>query len=652
MSQSADPTRRGLAGSSPGRGHRLVLLAILGFALAAKLAHLAVVHRHYLLELRGGMDPEYYFSFALQVVHGDLLAGNEVFFISPFYIYFLAGVFAVFGGNPVAAYAVQVLLGVAAVGLIYLAGREAFGVRAGLLAAALMALDGILTFYEVTLLPESVAPFLTALLLWLLVRADSRRSAAAWLGAGISLGLLGLTRPNSFLFAPLGLLFALRPWRRPSLRAAGAFIAGVALMVLPVTARNYARGHDLVLASSQGGLNFYIGNGPEASGTYRAPPEVSASISGQEKDTRRVAEAALQRSLKPSEVSDYYYGLAWAQIRRVPGQWLELLFWKTLFLCNGAEVALNLSYPFFRNEVSWPLQVLFAGFGVIFPLGVLGLGLARKTGKSAGLIAAFLAAYAVSIILFFVADRYRIPLHLPLLLFAGLALDRWLRFWQERAFLPAAVSVLLALGLGALSNRDLGLEQGTDLARTEVALYLIEHYRYAEAEVEIFQLSPLGRDNGDIQLKLGKAFMVRNQFKDALLHLQAAVKINPDLAEAHQLLAAIYVLQLDYEQALPHLRAYYALKPDDLTNGMSLAAVCSQLNFSREAIAVFRHLLSVYPERSELHYFLGVVLSASGPRDEAIREFEQAAASSPDDRQYREALEKARARGPAGPPGR
>jgi len=648
MSQSADQTRR----SRLGRGQLGALIAVLGFALVAKLAHLLIVHNNYLLEPRGGMDPEYYFNFALRVLHGDRLAGSEVFFISPFYIYFLAGVFWIFGAQLISAYVVQVVLGAAAVGLIFLAGREAFGVRAGLLAAALTAGDGILTFYEVTLLPEAVAPFLTALLLFLLVRADSRRSIPAWLGAGIALGLLGLTRPNSLLFAPLGLLFALRPFRRNSLRAASAFTLGAALMVLPVTLRNYMMGHDLVLISSQGGLNFYIGNGPEATGTYRAPPGVSASISGQEKDTRRVAEAALKRSLKPSEVSDYYYQLAWAQIRRVPGQWLELLFWKTLFLCNGAEVALNLSYVYFRTEVSWPLKVLFAGFGVIFPLGVLGLGLARRTGKGSGIIAAFLGAGAISVIMFFVADRYRIPLHLPLLLFAGLALDRWLLFLQSRAWLPAAVSLLLVLGLGALAYRDLGLEQGMDLARTDVALYLIEHYRYDEAEVEILKLSPLGRENGEIQLKLGKAFLARNQFQEALLDLQAAVRSNPDLAEAHELLAAIYLLKLEYEQALPHLRAYYSLKPDDLANGLSLAALYSKLNRAQEAIEVFRRLLALSPEKPELHYFLGVLLSVHGSREEAIHELERAAALSPDEKQYQEALAQVRAGTPTGAEGR
>src|SRR4030042_2123691 len=146
------------------------------------------------------------------------------------------------------AYVVQTLLGTLAIALIYLAGRRAFGPRAGLFAAALMALDGILTFYEVTLLPEAVTPVLTALLLWLLVRAQTRPTVPAWLLAGISLGLLGLDRPNALLFAPIAALFALfalRPLRLASLRPAAALALGAALFILPVTLRNYVIGQEI-----------------------------------------------------------------------------------------------------------------------------------------------------------------------------------------------------------------------------------------------------------------------------------------------------------------------------------------------------------------------------------------------------------------------
>ncbi|OGP58721.1 MAG: hypothetical protein A2V67_16970 [Deltaproteobacteria bacterium RBG_13_61_14] len=649
MNPSPDHGVEQAHGSQPGRGHAIILAGILLFALILKLLHLGIVHNYPLLEPRGDLDPKYYFDFALRVMHGDLLAGPDVFFISPFYIYFLAAVFGLIGSRVVMAYVVQTLLGTLAIALIYLAGRRAFGPRAGLFAAALMALDGILTFYEVTLLPEAVTPVLTALLLWLLVRAQTRPTVPAWLLAGISLGLLGLDRPNALLFAPIAALFALfalRPLRLASLRPVAALALGAALFILPVTLRNYVIGQDLVLISSHGGMNFYIGNGPGAIGTYQSPPGVAASITGQMRDTRRIAEAAAGRALKPSEVSDYYYRLAWNFLRAHPLWWINLNLLKIIYLVNGAEVGLNLSYAFFQEEVSWPLKVLFAGFGVIFPLGILGLGLARKRAAPIAILAAFLGVYAVSVVIFFVADRYRIPLHLPLLLFAGFALDRWLTLVQHRAWVTAAVLLAAGLALGWLANLDQGLEQGKDLMRTDLILYDIENYHFDQARAEIAKLSSLGQESAAIQLKLGQAFMIRNQFTNALEHLETAARLDPKLAETHQMAALIWIQKMDYAQALPHLQAWFWLKPEDIQAGVSLATVYSKLGQPQQAIEVLRGLIHTLPDEASLHYFLGVLSNTHGDRGEAIRELERAVALSPDTPEYRATLEKLRASSP------
>jgi len=136
---------------------------------------------------------------------------------------------------------------------------------------------------------------------------------------------------------------------------------------------------------------------------------------------------------------------------------------------------------------------------------------------------------------------------------------------------------------------------------------------------------------------------VRNQFPDAIQRLQTASALNPKQAEAHQLISVIYIQQMEYEKALPHLLAYLWLKPEDVTNGMTLAALYSKLGRNREAIAVFRGLLASHPEMAELHYFLGLLLSAPGQRDEALRELLQAVALNPDSPEFRKALDKVRA---------
>ena len=90
------------------------------------------------------------------------------------------------------------------------------------------------------------------------------------------MGLAALARPNALLLAPMLLVWLLWSLRERlsfarRLALAAALSAGVALLVLPATARNYAVGGDLTLITSSGGSNFFVGNNPEANGSYRIP---------------------------------------------------------------------------------------------------------------------------------------------------------------------------------------------------------------------------------------------------------------------------------------------------------------------------------------------------------------------------------------------
>ena len=75
----------------------------------------------------------------------------------------------------------QIALGTASVGLIFLTARAWFGERAAWIARGLAAFTGLFTFYEVLILQASVDAFLTSAALYFLTRgfrlkADSRSS--------------------------------------------------------------------------------------------------------------------------------------------------------------------------------------------------------------------------------------------------------------------------------------------------------------------------------------------------------------------------------------------------------------------------------------------------------------------------------------------
>jgi 4-amino-4-deoxy-L-arabinose transferase-like glycosyltransferase len=99
---------------------------------------------------------------------------------------------------------------------------------------------------------------------------EGRRRWWGALGSGVCLGIGALIRPTFVLLPiPLGLHMLLSwPRKLAALRLAALMAAGVALAVLPWTARNYHVTGGFILISSNGGGNLYSANNDEAQGAY------------------------------------------------------------------------------------------------------------------------------------------------------------------------------------------------------------------------------------------------------------------------------------------------------------------------------------------------------------------------------------------------
>jgi dolichyl-phosphate-mannose--protein O-mannosyl transferase len=82
----------------------------------------------------------------------------------------------------------QILLGTASVGFIFLSAREWFGDRAAWIATGLAAFTGLFTFYEALILQASIDPFMTSAAL-LAVTYALKRGGPWWLIAGCIFGV-------------------------------------------------------------------------------------------------------------------------------------------------------------------------------------------------------------------------------------------------------------------------------------------------------------------------------------------------------------------------------------------------------------------------------------------------------------------------------
>jgi tetratricopeptide (TPR) repeat protein len=622
------------------------LAALLALTLIVKLVVGWQLSHEPLLQPYGGLDAEYYVTLARQVASGDWMLGHDPFFLSPLYIYFLGTIFAVSGGSLAAARSVQAALGTVAVWLVYRTGRVALPPRTAFVAAVLAAATGLFTFHEALTIQAALDPFLAALALWLVSEALTSERRRWLFGAGVALGLFALNRPNGLLVAAaIVLVIAVHaPWRRGIGRAAWVLI-GLALAIAPVTLRNVVASGDAVLISSHGGLNFYIGNNANADGTYRAVAGVRPSIVGQAEDARLVAEKALGRPVRASEVSSFFFDRAIDWIRSEPARALALFARKLVYTFNSADIALNYSYSYYSHDEPTWLRWLIVGPWCVLPIGLVGAGVIawdqrrlpsggrRQLGDAPLSWIVFVVAYALSVALFFVSGRYRLPLLVPLCLTSAAAIERFAQSqWQPTVRRRRAALWVLAIATAAvLTNWPLGLDDGRDNEREELIQFLLDNHRDGEAKDLIARTEPTHRDPARLLLRVGTALIERGDAASAVPYLEQALQIAPGNAHISRALGRAFYdageTRLQTKEpaaALPLLDRAVALDPQDAAVREKRGVALVMLDRTEDARAELEQARRLDPNSASICLNLAVVY-AKEERIDAARTLAQEA---------------------------
>jgi tetratricopeptide (TPR) repeat protein len=660
----------------------------LATVFAAKLVVLLQLKDHPLLQPDAGLDTTVYTQLAAQVLAGNLSLGPGLYFVSPLYIYVLAAVLAA-GGTFATVRVLQIVLGTIAVWLVFVAAREWFGHRAAWMAAILAGLTGLLTFHEVLLLQAALDPFLTAAGLAALAvamrsasavndRAATYRRVLAWFGAaGLAFGVQALNRPNVLIpaVAIAALLAATRRWK-----PAAAMAIGIAVALAPITIRNVVVAGDWSPLSSHGGLNFYIGNNAEADGTYRHVPGITADITGQQEDARRVAEASVGRKLDDADVSAYFYGLGVSWVRLHPGDAAMLFLRKLAYTFDSAFITLNASYAFYAYDARTLLAFLFVGPWLLLPLGLAGLalgaiGAARRTDYL--IWASFVPFYAISVAIFFVSERYRLPLLVPMCVGAGHVVDRLVFFRLPSTSLrpgkaeatgkwkAEGIALVLVIILAFLCNLPIHADDGRAEERARMAEAMVTRDEIEAAEQWVKLAESSYPKPAVLHFRIGRLLLVHHRPEAALAHFQRAADLEPGSAEVEYAMGQALVDARRYKDAIPHLEqalrggvrvdlAGYDLararagtgdragalqtlqgvrpeNPNDAVAWSALGQLAVQLQSPSLGAAFFNEAVRAAPMNAKPHQDLGLALAMMGRFPEAIAQFEQAAAIDPRD---------------------
>ncbi len=493
------------------------------------------------------------------------------YFRPPGYVWFLSAVYRATAGSYVAPRVAQHVLGVFGVVLALWLGTRLAGRLAGNLYAALLGSYWILIYFEGELLDPTLnvvllLAMLAASLLWL----ERRRSGWLFL-AGLLLGGAAVVRPNMLACYPAGLAWF--GWvlkrRGPWLRAAGVWTVGLVLAVAPGAGRNWAVARDRVLVSSNAGINFYLGNNPDATGYCMA--ELPAwgpyrTCFDYPRICRRVAEQ-VGRPLQDSEISAYFFaaGMRWA--RENPGRALELLAKKAALFWGLPEVAHN-TVESHGRRTSRILRRLPGDFPLFLCLGLLGAAGLRKHGapdarRMALFMGLFGGAYFLSVWPFFAAARYRVPILPIILFFAAAGLEQALAWLRTRAWRNLAGSAIALLPLyGLLAWNWTGYREPVGRWHFDRGWALVKQGRLGEAQEQFRQA--LAADPGDVRarINLGNLLGQMGDLAGAEREFRQAVAAG-DNPEAWNNLGYALYLQGRAAEAAPCFDRALALDPEN-----------------------------------------------------------------------------------------
>ncbi len=571
------------------RGANSLALALALLALLVRVIYLlesaASPFRHHLY-----LDPRVYDLWARQIAGGHLF-GSDAFPQAPLYPYFLAILYTLLGTSAVRALWVQAILGAATAFLgARVAGRH-WG-KAGLIATGLLlALYKPGLFYSGVLLAPTLGAFLLALALFLIPRRP--------LAAGICSGLAGLTHPLLLvgaLTSLVGLLWQAHPGRfarRPILLG----LAGVVLAIAPVSVHNLVAGGRLVPIATSSGVNFYIGNGPAATGFYAMPPG-----SQREEDLLGLREASrlAQRPLSSAEASQFWTTQALAALRESPGHAVGL-YLRKLYLFFHAYEAPQIESLDFEQRYSALLRFpLLPGWILLVALTGTALYL-RPRDRVLHVMLAAVVLTALATAVFFVTGRFRFPVHVYLAVGAGAGCASLLEtFPGQRGRLLRALGLMIVI-VFALAPNWLKIDRGRTLANSYCELA-----GFAEAE---------GRPE-EARRAYAEALQRDPQSARALINLGVLTARAGDLTHAEPL--------LERGTALSPLsaRGYLALGQIRQIHG-DLAAACSlyarawsvDATFTRglESLATARYLRGETAAAESLAVLLLQREGASGP---------------------------------------
>ena len=463
-----------------------------------------------------------------------------------------------------------------------------------------------------------------------------KRKPSSFFISGILLGLVVAARPNVILFLfflPLWFFTALKSKLgiRSSIRRLSLFLVGFLAVMSLITMRNYSIEKSFSPFSVQGGINFYIGNNPEATGTFMTPHGLSSSPIEQVKTSIRYAEKELGETLTPSQASRYWLSQGLTFITNNPLHAFSLYMKKCAFLFRKEELPLNIDYSLSRTFL--PIfRLPFITFGIIAPFALLGHKSSHKSKTGLLLMLFFMVSLVLSVTIFFVTARYRMPI-VPFLIicssYALYSLGEMLRAKETKGVtIYGTVLIVSFIGINydfPFFTRPLPAKHYSNLG-----MVYSRQGKPDEALAVLKRALSIDPYCFEAHFTLGNVYREQGAFNEAIDCYKKTLQINPDFAEAHNNLGMTYGKKGLLDEAIAEFNRALTINPTLVDAHYNRGTAYGKQGTLEKALSDFKKEFVIHPDNANAHFNLGMVYLKKGMQDKAIAEFKRAITIDPD----------------------
>ncbi len=198
------------------------------------------------------------------------------------------------------------------------------------------------------------------------------------------------------------------------------------------------------------------------------------------------------------------------------------------------------------------------------------------------------------------------------------------------------IFVILAWGIPDLANRFLRSRPSFLAVPAAIVIAVLmvctwKQISYWQNSITLFDHAlEATSDSGMVQVCIADAWSERGRPDMAIRHLTAALKREPDFAEARNSLGFIYLKQGQQAKALDQLKKAIAADPKLASAYNNIGTALLQQGKTDEALRQFSRSVDIKPNNAETQYNLGNALDREGKMNEAAAHYRKALRLNPE----------------------